>query len=159
MNPYDKYSGDVLITLRENTSVTTDSTSTPTNIEFLLSNSNFGSLGTNIKIFLERTAGTVGSVEIENIEFDIQSDFASTSKVTYNASNYKTSIFANDRNSETEPFLQTRLTGVGKSAIAFSNLQNPGHKYFRATIKTIGCTGTYRVSAIVESSKDPVKQV
>ena len=41
MNPYDKYSGDVLITLRENTSVTTDSTSTPTNIEFLLSNSNF----------------------------------------------------------------------------------------------------------------------
>lgn len=162
MNPFDKYSGDVLVTLRENSALTTSTATIATDKNLALSNSNFGSIGTNIKFFLEVPALSAGTIEILSVEFDNTTAFSGDNLVTFNASNYKTSIYSNDRNSETEPFVQTKISTVAndqKSAIAISNLQNPGHKYVRVNVKTVGFTGTYRVSAIVESSKDPVKQV
>lgn len=158
MNPFDKYSGDVLITLKENTALTTDSSTTATSV-LTLRDANYGSLGANIKAFLEATARTAGSVEILNIQFDSVNTFDSANLVTYNASNYKTKIYANDRTVDTEPFIQTKLSAVGKSAIAFSNINMIPQEFCRINVKTAGFTGTYRVSVLAESLVNPIKQL
>ena len=93
MNPFDKYSADVLLTLKENTALTTD-TSTTASSAITLRNANFGSLGANIKVFLEAVSRSAGSVEILNIQFDSVDTFDSANLVTYNATNYKTKIYA-----------------------------------------------------------------
>jgi hypothetical protein len=158
MNPFDKYSADVLLTLKENTALTTDTSTTPS-LAVALKNTNFGSLGANIKVFLEAVSRSAGSVEILNIQFDSVDTFDSVNLVTYNASNYKTKIYANDRTIDTEPFIQTKLSAAGKSAIAFSSLHVASQEFCRVNIKTTGFTGTYRVSAVAGCLTDPIKQV
>jgi hypothetical protein len=157
MNPFDKYSGDVLITLKENTTLTTSTATLPSDA-LTLRNASFGSLGSNIKAFLE-VVRTAGSIEILNIEFDSVNTFNSADLVTYSASNYKTSIYSNDRTSDVEPFAQTKLIADGKSSIAFSNLANSTHKFVRFNIKTVGFSGTYRLNVLTESLTNPLKQV
>ncbi|MEY2869741.1 MAG: hypothetical protein RIR01_2243 [Bacteroidota bacterium] len=158
MNPFDKYSADVLLTLKENTALTTDTSTTPS-LAVALKNTNFGSLGANIKVFLEAVSRSAGSVEILNIQFDSVDTFDSANLVTYSASNYKTKIYANDRTIDTEPFTQTKLSAAGKSAIAFSSLHVTPQEFCRVNIKTTGFTGTYRVSAVAGCLTDPIKQV
>ena len=158
MNPFDKYSADVLLTLKENTVLTTDSSTTASSA-ITLRNTNFGSLGSNIKVFLEAVSRSAGSVEILNIQFDSVSTFDSANLVTYNASNYKTKIYANDRTIDTEPFIQTQLIAAGKSSIAFSNINMIPQEFCRVNVKTISFSGTYRVSVIAGSLTDPIKQV
>ena len=103
--------------------------------------------GISYVMFLDVTARSNGSVQIQDIQLADDSSFTENVS-TFSASSNAGQVLANDRSSTVDAFTQTVMTTVGTKAIHFRSLATNGQKFMRARLVTVG--GTVSLTTMVQ---------
>lgn len=106
-----------------------------------------------IKVFLDVTTWTSGSVKIKNVEFADDSSF-SVNLSTYTSDDY---LNKNDRMSATSAIDQTILTAAGTKALSLKNIALNKQKYFRVNFLTgsVSTDLTFKSEVILQYLDSP----
>lgn len=106
-----------------------------------------------LKVFLDVTTWTSGSVKIKNVEFADDSSFT-VNLSTFTSDDY---LNKNDRISSVSAIDQTSLGAVGTKCISLKNLALNNQKYFRVNFLTgaVSTDLTFKSEVILEYLDKP----